>query len=171
MLSGVDRSEEAVSVARQRIAGRNISFSTGNAAALNYPDDSFDIALLRGIVHHALHPRAVICEALRVARVVFVIEPNGYNPAVKVLEKVSRYHRSHGEKSFSPAQLKCWAEQSGGQVQSRTFAGLVPFFCHDYVAKLLKRAEPAIERHHPFNMFFCAVCAMLITRRPGDARP
>ena len=38
----------------------------------------------------------------------FVIEPNGYNPVLKVLEKVSRYHIEHEERSFFPATLHAW---------------------------------------------------------------
>ena len=31
-----------------------------------------------------------------------LIEPNGYNPTLKLIERFSRYHREHGEKSYAP---------------------------------------------------------------------
>jgi len=81
-----------------------------------------------------------------------------------VLERVSPYHVAHHEKSYSPAKLERWIQQVGGMVCARGYAGLVPFFCPDWFAKLMKRLEPAVERTPLLNALGCAVCVFLVRR-------
>ncbi len=116
------------------------------------------------MLHHLNDPFAALREAMRVAKVVVVIEPNGYNPVLKLLERFSRYHVEHGEKSYSPAKLHGWAKQLGGTVSFSEFAGLVPFFCPDPAARLLKVVEPIFERLPLINAVSCAVNVFVVER-------
>ena len=95
-------------------------------------------------------------EALRLAPSVVSIEPNGYNPVLKVLERVSRYHRDHEEKSYPPSRLDYWVTRLGGAITSRQWIGLVPMFCPDWFARTLKTIEPTIERLPGVNRLCCA---------------
>jgi ubiquinone/menaquinone biosynthesis C-methylase UbiE len=145
---GLDPATEAVEVARKRAAetgAENVTFATGSAYELPHEDGSFDVAVLRGVLHHVDDPQSAIGEALRVARRVVVLEPNGYNAGLKLLERVSRYHREHGEKSYSPRSLDRWVTERGGTVVERRFLNFVPMFCPDWYARLSKRVEPLIE--------------------------
>ena len=116
------------------------------------------------MLHHLDNPLEVLREALRVAPLVVVVEPNGYNLVLKVIEKLSPYHRAHGEKSYAPRRLRGWFEELGAKVLSSGYAGLVPFFCPDIVARFLKAIEPAFERTPVLNSLSCAV-QVVVARR------
>jgi SAM-dependent methyltransferase len=163
-MHGIDPVQEAIAVACQNRGRRDITFSVASASMIPYTADSFDIAHLRGVLHHMDHPDEGIREALRVAHRILVIEPNGYNPALKILERVSRYHRHHGERSFRPSLLDAWVEGSHGDVEQQTYAGLVPFFCPDPVARVLKTLEPIVEALPVVRSLACAVYVFTATR-------
>ena len=164
LIHGVDPAGEAIRVAREKAGARSVAFTESSGAALPFPDDAFDVAHLRGVLHHADRPLDLLREAFRVAPVLIVLEPNGYNPVLKCLEKLSRYHREHGEKSFSPALLDRWIRSLGGVVVSRARVGLVPFFCPDWMARVLKRLEPIVEAAPVAGTLGCAVYAFLARR-------
>jgi ubiquinone/menaquinone biosynthesis C-methylase UbiE len=161
---GFDPAEEAVSVARQKISGRPIAFAAHDAYAVPLESDSFDVAHLRGVLHHLDRPVEVLREALRLAPRLIVIEPNGYNLALKCVEKLSRYHREHGERSYAPSTLDRWVRKVGGRVREHHFVGLVPFFCPDWLARVLKSAERSFERTPVLNAACCAVYLQLVER-------
>ncbi|MEP6801147.1 MAG: class I SAM-dependent methyltransferase [Acidobacteriota bacterium] len=161
---GVDPSREAIAIARQKTGGREITFEVHDASDLPLADGSFDVAHLRGILHHADRPIDVLREAFRLAPELIVLEPNGYNPVLKLIEKTSRYHREHGEKSYAAATLDRWVEELGGRVTVRKWIGLVPFFCPDWAARVLKAVEPVIERIPIVGAGSCAVYVQVAVR-------
>ena len=103
------------------------------------------------------NPFVALKEAFRVARMVLVIEPNGNNMGLKIIERLSSYHREHREKSYTSRQLKNWMREAGGEVTYEKFAGFVPFFCPDWIASMMKIIEPAIEGLSFLNAAACAV--------------
>ncbi|MCA1581920.1 MAG: class I SAM-dependent methyltransferase [Acidobacteria bacterium] len=161
---GFDPAREAIALAAQKGAGKPVTFAAHDAYSVPLPDDSFDIAHLRGVLHHLERPIDALREALRLAPVLIVLEPNGYNPILKCIEKLSRYHREHGEKSYAPAALDRWVEGLGAAVRARRFVGLVPFFCPDAVARGLKALEPALERTPLLRSAGCAVYVQVAQR-------
>jgi ubiquinone/menaquinone biosynthesis C-methylase UbiE len=168
-LHGIDPAEAAIKVARSKIGKRSIQFDMGSAYDLPYPADRFDAAHLRGVLHHLDDPVQALREALRVAATVVVIEPNGYSPVLKLLERVSRYHRQHGEKSYAPHRLKGWVEGLGAEVTRAVYAGLVPMFTYDGVARAIKVVEPLVESLPLVRNVACAVYVFSATRRPRPA--
>ncbi len=164
-MCGVDPAEKAIEVALQRVDSRgNITFAVNSGYELPYEKDSFDIAYVRGVLHHVEQPMDVLREALRVAPTLLIIEPNGYNPILKLIERFSRYHREHHEKSYTAARLESWIRSLGGEVRSRQWVGLVPFFCPDWMARSLKMIEPVIEDLPLARTCACAVCVMVVSR-------
>lgn len=163
-VAALDPAEAAVRVARSKVGGHPIDVAVGSAFALPHPDASFDVAYLRGVLHHMDDPAAALGEALRVATTVVVVEPNGYNPVLKLLERYSAYHVEHGEKSYPPHRLDRWVREHGGRVERRMFAGLVPMFCPDRLAKAAKRMEPVVERLPLLRSVTCAVYVFSATR-------
>ncbi len=142
---GVDPAEEAIATAQTKIGERVVTFAAASAYDLPFETGCFDIACIRGVLHHLDRPAAALREALRVANEIVVIEPNGYNLALKAIEKASPYHVAHEEKSYAPRHLDRWVLEQGGQVIRRQWTGLVPFFCPDWIARVLKRVEPWVE--------------------------
>ena len=106
---------------------------------------SFDVAILRGILHHLYEPKRAIASLAQVADAVLFVEPNGFNPILKLIEKCSSYHRKHEEKSYWPPSLNQWFENEGYRLVDRRFFGIVPYFCPTLMAKALKIAEPLAE--------------------------
>ncbi len=104
------------------------------------------------------NPSLALKETLRVAKTVILLEPNGLNPMLKLLERVSPYHRRHGEKSYLPGHLTAMVEEAGARVTGRTFRGFVPIFSPaDWYARFSKWLEPAIERFLPFACAYCVI--------------
>jgi ubiquinone/menaquinone biosynthesis C-methylase UbiE len=164
---GVDSAERAIELANARKGTRPIEFIVGDAHRLPFPDDSFDLALVQSILHHDDHPQDIIREAFRVAPEVLIHEPNGYNLGLKVVERISPYHREHRERSYTTRQVTRWIEEVGGRVVRRRFAGFVPMFSPDPLAKTMKALEPVVERTAFLKTLGCAVY-VLVARR--DAR-
>jgi len=154
---GIDPAQAAIEIAKQKIENRSIEFVVENAYELSYSDNSFDIAYLRGVLHHMDQPIDALREALRVAPIIVVIEPNGYNPILKLLERFSRYHIEHNEKSYAPDTLNRWVKGIGGNIETKMFAGLVPYFCPDWLTRILKVIEPVVEKLPVINALGCAV--------------
>ena len=152
-----DIAMNAVHIACGKSGQRNMHFQVNSAYEIPFPNGTFDIAILRGVLHHLDDPRQAIQEALRVAHTLWVIEPNGYNPGLKFLEKFSRYHIDHQEKSYAPASLDKWVESLGGYVVKREWVGFVPMFCPAWMARIMKAMEPVIEKTPLINRIGCAV--------------
>lgn len=171
-LCGVDPARPAIEVANKRVGDRLIKFECENAYQLPYADDSFDIAHLRGVLHHMDRPADALREALRVAPTVVVLEPNGNNLVLKAIEKLSKYHREHGEKSYFPAALDRWIGELGGKITKRDWIGLVPFFCPNWAARTLKILEPMVEATPLVRALGCGNYVFIATRpRSADGHP
>ena len=152
---GIDAASAAIERARARYARAGLlEFETISAYDLD-PADRFDVAILRGVLHHLYRPEDAIARACAVAREIVVIEPNGYNPVLKGIERASRYHREHEERSFSPARIRAWFTARGARVVDARYVGLVPFFCPDPAARALKVAEPLVEASPLLRQLAC----------------
>ena len=103
-------------------------------------------------------------EALRVAPTIILLEPNGYNLGLKLIEKASRYHREHGEKSYPPSRLDRYARKLGARVIHRNFFCFVAFFSPAWLARAMKQVEPVIESLPLANRLACGAYVMVATR-------
>ncbi len=164
-LVGADAANQAIVTATSRADGRPVRFVVADAHRMPFPDDSFDVVLVQSILHHDDDPSAMIREAFRLAPTIVIHEPNGNNFGLKVIEKLSAYHREHSEKSYTARQLGKWVRNAGGFVVLRRYAGFVPMFSPDPLAKAMKILEPLVERLPFVNALGCAVCVLVATRQ------
>ena len=164
-LTGVDAAAAAIRVAREQKQERSIRFDVADVHALPFPNNSFDLALVQSILHHDDAPADIIREAFRVAPVILIHEPNGNNFGLKIIEKTSRYHREHGEKSYTPRLIRRWIKQAGGEVQWQRYAGFVPMFCPDWLARAMKAVEPLLESLPGIRALGCAVFVVVARRK------
>jgi ubiquinone/menaquinone biosynthesis C-methylase UbiE len=67
---GIDLTETAVYATKQKINSKGI-VTQMNAEYLDYPNNYFDLVYSFGVIHHAVNPQRVICEAYR------VLQPGG----------------------------------------------------------------------------------------------
>lgn len=143
--TGIDAAEAAIKAARVRFPA--VDFQVADATRFEtFPRDHFDLAIARGVLHHLPDPEAAVANLLRSADEVLIIEPNGNNPLLKVIERASAYHRAHEERSFTARKLRRWCEAAGGQVVSLDYVGFIPFFFPTLPAKLIYQVQPALER-------------------------
>ncbi|MGQ0679155.1 MAG: class I SAM-dependent methyltransferase [Actinomycetota bacterium] len=164
-MRGLDPAPNAVAVAASKALERNMEFTEGSGHALPWADNSFDIAMIQGVLHHDDKPWTTIQEALRVAPEVVILEPNGNNLGLKIIEKVSQYHREHSERSYSTRRLFRWIRSAGGEVAGARFGGFVPMFAPDPIARAMKMVEPVVERTPVIGALCCSVIVVVARRR------
>jgi 2-polyprenyl-3-methyl-5-hydroxy-6-metoxy-1,4-benzoquinol methylase len=148
---GVDPASAAIEVANAKAkklgVDTTVTFEVGNIYALEdyLADNKFDCIALRGVLHHLPDPERAIAGLAAFKGTIIVLEPNGNNPVLKLLEKYSRYHVEHEERSFSPKLIHAWFTAAGFTIKSSKVFNLVPMFCPDWMAKLLLVAGPLVE--------------------------
>ena len=146
LVVAIDPVENAVKTAAEKYKEvKNLRFECADLYQMKIPQEPYDIAILRGVLHHLPDLEKGIKIACKLAKKILVMEPNGYNPVLKIIEKTSRYHIEHGEQSFTPASLRRIFEKYDGTIVFDEFVGLVPFFCPDKAANFLKFFEKTVE--------------------------
>lgn len=157
---GFDFAKDGVRAANSKITKKNIGrikFIESSIYDVNKKiKDKFDVAVIRGVLHHLYQPEKGIRAISKLADVVVIVEPNGYSPFMKIFEKVSPYHRKHEEKSYWPPTLNSWFEKNGYRVKKQRFFGPVPFFFPEKPARMIKAIEPFIEDIPYLNRIYCA---------------
>jgi ubiquinone/menaquinone biosynthesis C-methylase UbiE len=127
-----------------------------------YPlgDTRFELAICDGVLHHVKDPAAALKTLSRIADRLLILEPNGYNPLLKVAEKTSRYMREHHERSFTRWTLVRWCKDAGFQVTETQYVRFVPFFFPTPLAKLANSLEPWFERIPLFRNVFAGTVVL-----------
>jgi 2-polyprenyl-3-methyl-5-hydroxy-6-metoxy-1,4-benzoquinol methylase len=167
---GIDPAEVAVNAANERAEEAGIrgavSFEVGNIYALEEQLGSkkFDCVILRGVLHHLPDPAKAISAIAPLVNKLIILEPNGYNPVLKLLERFSRYHVEHEERSFLPSTIKSWINEAGLKVESVEHLNLVPMFCPDWMANACKAIEPVVERIPVLREIGCGQCIIVATK-------
>lgn len=89
---GFDYSLERLSGAKERLAGKNVTLSFGNAKQLPYEEHAFDIVVSTSTFHKYPQPNDVLKEILRVLRPkgTLIICDTYLNAAMKTLNHMSR---------------------------------------------------------------------------------
>lgn len=163
-ITGLDPAAAAIEAAGRRYPG--VSFSTGDLLRPEtLPARRFDIVVLRGVLHHLSDPGAAVRNCARLSDALVIIEPNGNNPVLKVIEKVSRYHREHEERSFAPGRLLGWCREAGLEPAAPVFIGFVPFFFPDVPARIIAFFQPFLEKM-PLLGRFLGAQTVIFCRRP-----
>ncbi len=162
-ISGFDPADEAISAASKRFP--NVSFTTANLLdPESLPRTMYDVGVMRGVLHHVSDPESAIRNCARVCRTLILLEPNGNNPILKIIEKTSAYHIEHEEQSFTSPTLRRWCRAGGWKVESQTFAGFVPIFSPTPFARVMKALEPVLEKIPLVRTFGAAYTVLVCTR-------
>ncbi len=163
-IEGIDPAEKAIASAQVKYP--HITFRAMSILQENITQTirKFDAALFRGVLHHLSDPQLAIQNALTIAETVIIVEPNGNNPLLKIIEKLSPYHRKHEEQSFTSRQLESWCIQAGGVVVHKEYLGFIPFFFPELPTRIIYIFQPTIERLPLIRVFFSAQI-MLVCKR------
>lgn len=142
---GVDPAEAAVKRASETYKDvPNLKFECQDVCTMPV-QKSYDIAVLRGVLHHVPDLTEGVRAACQLAHEVVMVEPNGYNPVLKIIERTSAYHIAHKEQSYFPSRLRAEFNKYGGKIVRAEYVNLVPFFCPDGLAKMLNAVAPLVE--------------------------
>lgn len=158
---GVDPASAAVDAAKEKAAKLGIEnkakFETGNIYELDelLQQHDFDCIVIRGVLHHLPDPAKAIAGLSNFSGAIVILEPNGNNPVLKLLEQFSKYHIDHEERSFFPSLIRSWLVDANFKVRSTKFLNLVPMFCPDWMANLLERCTPIAEKLPALRNFAC----------------
>jgi SAM-dependent methyltransferase len=166
-IRGIDPAHSAIDVARARLSSRlsgSVSFEVGNIYDLQSKGET--VAVARGVLHHLDRPQAAIAQLAKHFTSVIALEPNGYNPVMKVIERTSRYHRQHDEKSYWPPTLNRWFAREGFSVVSQKFFCVVPYFCPTPAARALSKSERVVEALPLVRQVCCGTNLVLYSRLP-----
>jgi 2-polyprenyl-3-methyl-5-hydroxy-6-metoxy-1,4-benzoquinol methylase len=145
---GVDPASEAIDVCKKQAKIQNLegisSFINSDVYNLSI-DEHFDCAIFCGVLHHLPDPRLAISSISPFVDNILILEPNGTNLVLKIIEKTSKYHIAHDEKSYLPSTAKQWLLNAGFKCDKCNFINLVPLFFPNILAKMCKFIEPAVE--------------------------
>jgi 2-polyprenyl-3-methyl-5-hydroxy-6-metoxy-1,4-benzoquinol methylase len=160
---GFDPARKAIETASERYP--DIKFQTLNLLdkELPTPQKKYDVAVIRGVLHHLSDQQLAIQNAFKLADHLIIMEPNGNNPILKVIEKTSKYHIEHEEQSFFEWELKKWIRNAGGHITAWSYIGYVPFFFPTGPAKVIHFMQPFLEKipvlKHVFSAQFIISCS------------
>lgn len=151
----IDPAEGAIEVARNRGLANTV-FEVGDLYELTSETyGKFDAVCFRGVLHHVPNAKEACRIACTLGTNVIGMEPNGTNPVLKVIERLSTYHREHEEQSFLPSTLKQWFLAGGASLEQGKYCNLVPIFSPDWAARALRGVEPLIESIPAVNALCC----------------
>jgi ubiquinone/menaquinone biosynthesis C-methylase UbiE len=168
---GVDAAPQAIEAAQEKAAGFDtIRFCEADIYELEALNAHFDLAVVRGVLHHLYEAEKAVAGICKIADEVLIVEPNGYNPVLKIIEKLSPYHVAHEEKSYTPSSLDAWFKKHGKRRVARRFIGLVPMFCPAWLAKTLKWIEPLTEALPYVRTISCGQYVMRATSITNDQK-
>jgi 2-polyprenyl-3-methyl-5-hydroxy-6-metoxy-1,4-benzoquinol methylase len=157
----LDPAQKAIESATRTNECKNIRFAVGDVYKLSTNEDIknreslFDIAVLRGVLHHVSDQALAVRSVAQVANRILILEPNGSNPLLKFIEKISKYHVEHEEQSFTLNQIERWLLEAGYCQIKHKYINLVPFFCPDWFAKIADFLTPVFERIPLLRVFLC----------------
>lgn len=159
---GFDPAVKAVMEAKRKVKTKNkgkVIFKVGDVYNVDkeYKGAQYDVVVVRGVLHHLENPAYAIKKMGKVFKRVVVVEPNGYNPILKIVERTLLYHKKHGEKSYFPYLINKWFRESGFGLVEQKFFNINPVFCNKQVAKFLKTVSPFFEGVPVMRKIYCSI--------------
>ena len=144
----------------------NIDFFVANILdAQSLPPEKYDTAIIRGVLHHLDYPELALSNTAKIADQIIIIDPNGNNPILKIIEKKSKYHIEHEEKSYSEKQFIDFCKKSGCHIDKIFYVGFVPFFFPTILAKIIHFFQPILEKVPILNYYFTGQIVIIIDNK------
>ena len=99
--------EKTMSLAAERGLANRVDAIVGDAEALPFPDDSFDVVWVSGVLHHTDVAKAYaqISRVLRPTGFAVMTEALGHNPAINYYRKRTPYLRSPDEHPLKKSEV------------------------------------------------------------------
>lgn len=164
-VEGFDPAYKAIEKAQKRFP--DVKFSARNILDDNMPlpEKKFDVGVIRGVLHHLTDQEKAIRNAFKLTDNIIIMEPNGNNPILKLIEKTSKYHIEHEEQSFLSTTLSKWIRNAGGEIKDFQYVGYVPFFFPTLPAKVIYFFQPFLEKLPVVKHIFSAQFIIAASKR------
>lgn len=153
---GIEPAQAAIAAAKKNNTLKNVDFKVGDAYKITFKKGEFDIVMIRSVLHHLYQPERAIHHVAPFGRYILIMEPNGYNPLLKIIEKISPYHRAHEERSFFPPTVHKWVRKQGFELVESRYINLVPTFAPSWSVPIFKALEPVVEALPVVKHLLCA---------------
>jgi len=164
LITGIEPAANAIKIAQLKY--NNINFVVSNVYDAEYLGDKhYDLSIFRGVIHHTSDPELAIKNASLISDKMILLEPNGNNFILKLIEKHSKYHIEHEEQSFSTNQLVEWCDNSGWEVKSLTYIGFVPIFFPTILSKIIYFFQPMLEKIPILNKYLSGQVLILCDKK------
>lgn len=163
---GMDPASNAIEEANKKFKTELLNFMTGNILepVADGSKKIYNVAIIRGVLHHLSDPELAIKNSSNMAHSLIIIEPNGYNPVLKLIEKLSPYHRAHEEQSYLPYNLRKWVNNSNLKIVDEEYVGFIPFFFPTIPAKIIYFFQPLLEKIPVLKNLFSACVVITCTK-------
>ena len=128
--TGIDISKEMLDVAKKNY--KNIKLIEADCENLPIKNNTYDLVIGRGILHHLPNPEKGIKEIMRVTKpngLILISEPK-YNIFLELLRRIIRKttkHFSETHKDFSEKEIKNMFEKEGLKVKKIGYFGYLAF--------------------------------------------
>ena len=172
LVIGIDAAGLAIENANINFKSDVIKFMHVNVYDMsNIFNEKFDVAIIQRVLHHLPDPKKAIEEAMKIADYIIIIEPNGYNPILKIIEKTSKYHIEHEDMSYPPYLLNRWVNKLGCTIIKRKYFNLVPIFSPDWFVRILLFFQPLVEVIPLIRNISCGLYGLLIKSNTSPSLP
>lgn len=163
-ITGTDAAETALKIAREKYP--DIEFTFSNVLDKStFSNSKYDLAVLRGVLHHLPEQEPALRNISECSEQLIIVEPNGNNPILKLIEKRSAYHIEHEEQSFNTTLLKKWCVNSGWNVEHVSYIGFVPMFFPALFTRIIYFFQPLLEIIPIIRKYFSAQIVIYCTKQ------
>jgi FkbM family methyltransferase len=155
---GLDLFEPKIRFAKR--LGVRASFVCGDALTLPFQDATFDLVLCRDVLHHVSDRERALSELRRVCKqggIVWILEPNGWNPLMRLLALVRPHERGLLRNSLSTLRRLVSAHFPAAQFDVRQPMPIYRLILH------YQFGIPSLGRHPAFA-FAMDVCDAIARR-------
>jgi len=176
-VTGVDRSEGSLEVARRHDTTKSVQYQAGDALQLPFADETFDVACAMDFLEHVEAPDQVIAEAAR------VLKPNGlfffhtFNRTLRsrllVIQAVEKFipgtpKNLHVHRLFiKPVELREYCRAEGLAVEE--IRGIAPvIFTRSVLRGLARGSVPEDFRFRFTNSLATGYCGFARKRAPSS---
>lgn len=154
----VDPADKAIFYAK-KLERDNLKFEVMNIYDINI-NKKFDYVLFNEVIHHLENTNSALEIASKYANNILIIEKNTKSIFLKIhniIKKIKHRkmcHHKHSKTSIKNIK-KYLSETLSMNIKNTKYMNIMPLFCSDNKAKIIRCIEPIFETIPILNMFTC----------------
>jgi ubiquinone/menaquinone biosynthesis C-methylase UbiE len=139
----------------RQIARPGLKFGVGDAQALEFANNDFDLVFVKDVLHHTPNPERVLQEARRVCKpagTVYIVEGNRFNPLLYVHMTLMLGHQHFRRPAFESLVRRVFPDARFTHFEAHVYpfeSGLMVGLAH--LVERVIAATPVVERLASYN--------------------